>query len=169
MPQRKYERNPENRPYYESETIHRQININYRHKQQFFKYRDVMNSSGGNFQQPSDEDAQGNVLTAEEQTLIMMKNSHQTPNKEDTKPAAKPENQEIPPLPEPNQRILRKQEHEQEHETDHMKKLFATFTKNTQTQLRAQEEKHTMEISAMKQANMDTQNLLTTRQHLPKQ
>jgi hypothetical protein len=49
-----------------------------------------VNSSDENFMEPSDEDAQGNVLTAEEQTLIMMNDSHQTPNKEDTKPAATP-------------------------------------------------------------------------------
>jgi uncharacterized protein YeaO (DUF488 family) len=89
----------------------------------------------------------------------MMKDSHRTPNKEDTKPAAKPENQESTPSPELNQRRLWKQEHE----TDHMKKLFDTFTKNTQKQLREQEEKHAIEIIAMKQANMDTQNMLTTK------
>jgi hypothetical protein len=44
-----------------------------------------------------------------------------------------------------------------------MKKLFETFTKNTQKQLRKQGEKHEMKIAAMKQANMDTQNLLTTK------
>jgi hypothetical protein len=44
-----------------------------------------------------------------------------------------------------------------------MKKLFENFTENTQKQLREQEEKHAMEIAAMKQANMDTQNLLTTK------
>jgi hypothetical protein len=44
-----------------------------------------------------------------------------------------------------------------------MKKLFASFTENTQKQLREQEEKHVMEIAAMKWANMDTQNLLTTK------
>jgi hypothetical protein len=91
--------------------IHRKINRKDRHKQQFDEDGDVINSSDDDFQQPSDEYAQGNVLTAEEQTLIMMNDSHQTPNKEDTKPAAKPENQESPPLPEPNRRRLRKQEH----------------------------------------------------------
>jgi hypothetical protein len=44
-----------------------------------------------------------------------------------------------------------------------MKKLFATFTENTQKQLPEQEEKHAMEIAAMKLANVDTQNLLTTK------
>jgi hypothetical protein len=42
-----------------------------------------------------------------------------------------------------------------------MKKLFATFTENTQKQLQEQGERHSMEIAAMKRANMDTQNLLT--------
>jgi hypothetical protein len=51
----------------------------------------------------------------------------------------------------------------QEHENDHMHKLFANFTENTQKQLREQEEKHTMEIAAMKRANLDTQNLSTTK------
>jgi hypothetical protein len=44
-----------------------------------------------------------------------------------------------------------------------MKKLFETFTENTQKQLREQEAKHAMEITTMKRANMDTQNLLTTK------
>jgi hypothetical protein len=44
-----------------------------------------------------------------------------------------------------------------------MKKLFTSFTENTQKQLCEQEEKHAMEIAATKQANMDTQNPLTTK------
>jgi hypothetical protein len=44
-----------------------------------------------------------------------------------------------------------------------MKKLFNSFTANTQKKLREQEEKHVMEIAAMKRANIDTQNLLTTK------
>jgi hypothetical protein len=44
-----------------------------------------------------------------------------------------------------------------------MKKLFSTFTENTQKQFREQEEEHGMEIVAMKRANMDTQNMLTTK------
>jgi hypothetical protein len=44
-----------------------------------------------------------------------------------------------------------------------MKKLFATLAENTQKQLRKQGEKHTMEIAAMKRANLDTQHLLTTK------
>jgi hypothetical protein len=48
-----------------------------------------------------------------------------------------------------------------------MKKLFASFTENTQTQLREQEEKHAMEIAAMKLSNMDTQHLLTMKKAPP--
>jgi hypothetical protein len=44
-----------------------------------------------------------------------------------------------------------------------MKKLFSSFTANTQKQLREQAGKHAMEIAAMKQTNMDTQNLLTMK------
>jgi hypothetical protein len=72
--------------------IYRRINIKDQHNQQFDEYGDIINSSDNEFEQPSDEYAQGNVLTAEEQTLIMMNDYHQTPNKEDTKPAAKREN-----------------------------------------------------------------------------
>jgi hypothetical protein len=88
-----------------------------------------------------------------------MNDSHRTPNKQDAKPAAEPEDQATPPSPETNRRRLRKQEHK----TVLMKKLFKTFTENTQTQLREQGEKHAMEIAAMKQATMGTQNLLTTK------
>jgi hypothetical protein len=44
-----------------------------------------------------------------------------------------------------------------------MKKLFATLAKNTQKQVREQGEKYAMEIAAMKRANFDTQNILTTK------
>jgi hypothetical protein len=82
--------------------------------------------------QPSDKDSQDNVLTEEKQALIKMNDSHQTPIKEDTKPAAQPENEDSSPLPEPDRRRLSKQEHE----ADHMKKLFDTLAENTQKQLR---------------------------------
>jgi hypothetical protein len=144
--QRKYKRNPENIPYYESDLIHQRININDRNKEHFDESGDVVNSSDGDFMQPSDEDAQGNVLTEEEQALIKMNDSHRTPNKKDAKPAAQPENEDSSPLPEPDQRRLSKQDHEY----DHMKKLFATLAENTQKQLREQGEKHAMEIAAMK-------------------
>jgi hypothetical protein len=82
-----------------------------------------------------------------------MSDSHQTPNKEDSKSAAQPENEDSSPSPEPNRRRLNKQEHE----ADNMKKRLANFDENTQKQLREQGEKHAMEIAAMKRANLDTQ------------
>jgi hypothetical protein len=109
--------------------------------------------------QPSDEDPQGNVLAEEEQALIKMNDSHRIPNKEDKKPAAQPENEDSSPSPELDRKILSKQEHE----ADHMKKPLATLAKNTQKQLREQGEKHAIEIVAMKRANLDTHNLLTTK------
>jgi hypothetical protein len=44
-----------------------------------------------------------------------------------------------------------------------MQKLFAKLVGNTQKQLREQGEKHAMEIAAMKRANLETQNILTTK------
>jgi hypothetical protein len=109
--------------------------------------------------QPSYEEPQGNVLTEEEQALIKMNDSHWTPHKEDTQSAAQPENKYSSPPPEPNRGRLSKQEHE----ADHMKKLFANLDENTQKQLREQGEKNAIEIAAMKRANLDTTNLLTTK------
>jgi hypothetical protein len=75
-----------------------------------------------------------------------MNDSHRTPNKEDTKPAAQPENEDSSQSPEPDRRRLSKQEHE----ADNMKKLFTSVDENTQKQLREQGEKHTMKIAAIK-------------------
>jgi hypothetical protein len=44
-----------------------------------------------------------------------------------------------------------------------MKKLFADLARDNQKLFKEQEEKHTMEIAALKRANLDTQNLLTTK------
>jgi hypothetical protein len=79
-----------------------------------------------------------------------MNDSHRTPNKEDTKPAAQPENEDSSPSPEPDLRRLNKKEHE----ADNMNKLFATLAENTNKKLRKQGEKHAMEIAAMKRANL---------------
>jgi hypothetical protein len=109
-----------------------------------------MNSSDDDFMQPLDKDAQGNVLTEEELASIRMSDSHQTPNKEDSKPTTQPENEDSSPSHEPNRRRLNKQEHE----ADNMKKLFSTLAGNVQKQLRD---------AAMKRANLDTQHILTTK------
>jgi hypothetical protein len=81
-----------------------------------------------------------------------MNDSHKTPNREDTKPAAQPENEDSSPSPEPDRRRL----NNQEHEADNMKKHLATLAEKTQKQLREQGEKHAIEIAAMKRANLDT-------------
>jgi hypothetical protein len=44
-----------------------------------------------------------------------------------------------------------------------MKQLFADLAKDTQKQFKEQGEKHRMEIAGTKRANLDTQNLLTTK------
>jgi hypothetical protein len=44
-----------------------------------------------------------------------------------------------------------------------MKQLFTYLSKDTQKQLKKQGEKHAMEIAAMKRENLDTQNILTTK------
>jgi hypothetical protein len=106
---------------------------------------DIVNSSDNNFIQPSDEDAQGNVLMEEELASMRMSDTHRNPNKEYGKPEAQPESEDSCPSPEPNRRRLDRREHE----ADDMKKLFANLAKNTQKQLK-------------EQANLDTQNLLTT-------
>jgi hypothetical protein len=139
--------------------LDRRININDRNKEQFDKAGDVASSTENGFMQLPDEEPQGNVLTEEEQAIIKMNDSHRTPSKEDTQPAAQPENEDRSPSPEPDRRRLNKQEHE----ADNMKKLFATLAENTQKQLREKGEKQAMEIATMKRANLDTQNLLTTK------
>jgi hypothetical protein len=53
-----------------------------------------VNSSDDELIQPSDKDAQGNVLTEEELTSNRMSDAHRTPSKEDSKSAAQPENKD---------------------------------------------------------------------------
>jgi hypothetical protein len=101
---------------------------------------DLVNSSDEECIQPSDEDAQGNVLTEEELTSIRMSDAHRTPSKEDSKPAAQPENEDSSPLPDPNRKRLDKLEHK----SDDIKKLFSNLAKSTQKQLKEQGEKHAM-------------------------
>jgi hypothetical protein len=120
---------------------------------------DLVNSIDEEFIQPPEEDAQGNVLTEEELTSIRMSDAHRTPSKEDSKPAAQPENEDSSPSPEQHRERLNKRDHESEN----IKKLLASLAKNTQKQLKEQGEKHAMEIAAMKRANLDTQNILTTK------
>jgi hypothetical protein len=56
--------------------------------------------------QPSDEDPHGNIFKKEELASIKMSDSHRIPNKEDTKPAAQPENEDSSLSPELDRRRL---------------------------------------------------------------
>jgi hypothetical protein len=66
-----------------------------------------------------------------------MNDYHRTPNKEDAKPAAQPDNEDSSPSPESNRRKLRKQEHE----SDHMKKI-TTYRKHPKTTQRTGRKTH---------------------------
>jgi hypothetical protein len=112
-----------------------------------------MGSSDEDFEKPSDEDSQGNVLTMHHMDIGEVDNTNQTPSKQDTNPTSEEQEQETPPSPKRQDRRLRKQDDE----TEKIKKLLAVFTANTQKQLNEQAEKHPMEIAAMKQKNMETQ------------
>jgi hypothetical protein len=110
------------------------------------EYGETINSTDDEFVQPSDEDAQGNVLTDEELARKRMSDVHRTPRKESSKPAAQPENEDSSPSPEQHRERLNKWDHESEK----IKKLFANLAKNTQNQLKEQGEKHAMEIAMTK-------------------
>jgi hypothetical protein len=69
-----------------------------------------MNSIDDEFVQPSDEDAQCNVLTEEELTSKRMSDVHRTPSKEDSKPAAQPKNEDSSPPPEQHRARLNKRD-----------------------------------------------------------
>jgi hypothetical protein len=108
--------------------------------------------------QPSDEDAQGNVLPDEEIERKRVAAAQKTPHKEDIKPATQSEAEEAPLSAEQPRNRLRKRYHESET----MKQLFANLGRDNQKQFKEQEEKYTMEIAALKRDNLDTHNLLTT-------
>jgi hypothetical protein len=119
---------------------------------------ETINSTDNQFVQPSDEDAQGKVLIDEELARKRMDHVQRTPSKEDSKPAAQPEDEDSSPSPEQHRERLSKRDHE----SKNMKQLFADLAKDTQNQFKEQGDKHAMEFAATKRANLDTQNLLTT-------
>jgi hypothetical protein len=155
---KKYVRNPENHPNNEGEKDYRRTDRKYRHKQQFDEDGEVIDLINKDFEQPSDEDHQGNVLSLSRMDIDGEDDNKQTPNKEDAKLTVEEEKQ-TPPSPERQERCLRKNDDE----TEKMKKLFTIFAAKTQKQLNEQAERHAIEIAAMKQTSMDTQNLLTTK------
>jgi hypothetical protein len=109
--------------------------------------------------QPSDEDAQGNVLPDDELERKRAAATQKTPSKEDSKPTAQSEAEESPLSVEQPRHRLRKRNHESEE----MKQLFANLARENHTQFKEQEEKHIMEIAALKRIKLDTQHLLTTK------
>jgi hypothetical protein len=109
--------------------------------------------------QPSDKDAQGNVLPEDELERKRAAAAQKTPSKEDSKPTAQSEAKESPLYVEQPRQRLRKRNHESEE----MEQLFANLARENQKQFKEQEEKHTMEIATLKRINLDTHNLLTTK------
>jgi hypothetical protein len=136
----KYIRNPENIPYYNEDTSAWRTFRRDRNQHQVDEDGETINSTDDEFMQPSDEDAQGNVLPDEELTRKRMADAQRTPSKEDSKPAAQPEDEDSPLSAEQPRERLRKRYHESEQ----MKKLFADLVRDNQKQFKEQGEKHTM-------------------------
>jgi hypothetical protein len=158
-PRAPYIRNPENIPYYDGDTLDRRIYRRDRNQHQLDEDGEPSNSTDNEFMQPSDEDAQGNVLPDEEIKRKRVAAAQKTPSKEDSKPAAQSEAEESPLSVEQPRNRLRKRHHDSET----MKQLFANLDRDNQKQFKEQEEKHTMESTALKRANLDTHNLLTIK------
>jgi hypothetical protein len=117
--------NPENIPYYEGDTKDRRIYRRDRNKHQLDEDGDPINSTDDEFIQPSDEDAQGNVLPDNELERKRAAAAQKTPSKEDSKPAAQSEAEESPLSVEQPRHILCKRDHESEE----MKQLFANLAR----------------------------------------
>jgi hypothetical protein len=107
-PRERYIRNPENIPYYDGDTLDRRIYRRDRNKSQLDEDGEPINSTDDEFMQPSDEDAQGNVLPDIEIERKRMAAAQQTPSKEDSKPAAQSEAEESPLSAEQPRNRLRK-------------------------------------------------------------
>jgi hypothetical protein len=130
-----------------------------RNQHQLDEDGETINSTGDKFMQPSDEDAQGNVLPDEEIERKRMADVQQTPSKEDKHNEKMKRALYLPSNPETDS------VNDTNHESEQMKKLFADLVsqRQQQKQFKEQGEKHTMEIAALKRANLDTQNILTTK------
>jgi hypothetical protein len=131
---KKYVRNPENIPYYDGDTRDRRIYCQDHNQHQLNEDGETVNSTDDEFVQPSDEDAQGNILADEELARKKMSDVHQTPSKKDSKPAPQPENEDSSPSPEQHRERLNKRDRESEN----IKKLFANLAENTPKQLKEQ-------------------------------
>jgi hypothetical protein len=111
-PHEPYIRNPEKNPYYDGITLDRRIYRRDRNKHQLDEDGEPINSTDDKFMQPSDEDAQGNVLPDDEIERKRVAAAQKTPSKEDSKQAAQSEADESPlSVKQPINRI-RKRHHE---------------------------------------------------------
>jgi hypothetical protein len=151
----KYILNLENIPYYNGYTRAWRNYRRDRNQHLLDEDGETINSNDDEFMQPSDEDAQGNVLPDEEIERKRMADVQQTPSKDDSKPAAQSEAEEILLSTKQLSNRLRKRSHESEQ----MKKLSADLARDNQKQFKEQEEKHTMEIAALKRSNLEAQDL----------
>jgi hypothetical protein len=156
-----YIRNPENIPYYEGDAKNQRIYRCDRNKHQLDEDGEPINSTDDKFMQPSDEDAQGNVLPDDELKRKRAAAAQKIPSKEDSKPAAQSEAEESPlSVEQPRQRLRKRN-----HESEEMKQLFANLARENQKQFKEQEEKHTMEIAALKRNNLDTHKSFDYQDH----
>jgi hypothetical protein len=95
-----------------------------------------INSTDDEFMQPSDEDAQGNVLPDDELERKIAAAEQKNPSKEDSKPAARSEAEEIPlSVEQPRQRLRKRN-----HESEEMKQLFAKLAGEPKTIQRTRRE-----------------------------
>jgi hypothetical protein len=86
--------------------------------------------------QPSDEDAQGNVLPNEEIERKRVAATQKTPSKEASKPAAQSEAEESPLSTEQPRNKL----HKRYHKSETMKQLLANIARDNQTVQRTRRE-----------------------------
>jgi hypothetical protein len=120
--------NPENIPYYEGDAMARRIYRLDRNKHQLDEDGEPINSTDGEFMQPSDEDDQGNVLPDDELERKRADAAQKTPNKEDSKPAAQSEAEESPlDVEQPRQRLRKRNP-----ESEEMKQLIANLARENQ-------------------------------------
>jgi hypothetical protein len=146
-PRQPYIRNPENIPYYNRDTQDRRIYRRDRNTHHLDEEGEPINSTDDEFMQPSDEDSQRNVLPDDEIERKRAAAAQKTPSKEDSKPSAQSEAEEIPlSAKQPRNRLCKRH-----YESEAMKKLIADLSRDNQKQFKEQEEKHTMEIVALKE------------------
>jgi hypothetical protein len=86
-PHKQYVRNPGGTSYYKEDAIYQRKDRRDRHKHHLDLDEKVVNSSDDGFEQPSDEDAQGNVISIHKMDIDAEDDITQMPNKADAKPS----------------------------------------------------------------------------------